>query len=172
MSYVWRAGSKTDNPTLLDNRADFGPRAAITAVFLLGAFYFAIIVRTFRSYSIEANRKADVEAIASSAATTVRLQGVLVTSRLSNRASWRNQRIAALDINGELRVQTESFSNNNELGLNSHVVRSQSTLQENESVEIGSEVEISVEPPSPSSTSFSSSTLSTDRVSVSQRHTV
>jgi len=52
LSFVWRTGSVLDpeDRPPLGARAVLGPRIAITAVFLLGMVYLAMIVRTLKKY--------------------------------------------------------------------------------------------------------------------------
>ncbi|KAF9464333.1 hypothetical protein BDZ94DRAFT_1256944 [Collybia nuda] len=52
LSFLWRTGSELDpeEPRRLGARASLGPRIAVTAVFALGMVYFAMIVKTLRSY--------------------------------------------------------------------------------------------------------------------------
>ncbi|EED84443.1 predicted protein [Postia placenta Mad-698-R] len=52
LSYVWRTGSIANQtpPSPLSTRQAIGVRTAITVVFALGLFKFAMIIRTFSSY--------------------------------------------------------------------------------------------------------------------------
>lgn len=52
LSFVWRTGAvdDPDERSPLGRHAILGPRIAITAVFVLGMIYFALIVRTLKSY--------------------------------------------------------------------------------------------------------------------------
>lgn len=52
LSFVWRTGSELDPAERppLSTRASLGPRIAITGVFGIGMIYFALIVKTLRSY--------------------------------------------------------------------------------------------------------------------------
>lgn len=54
LSFVWRSGSSNDpDPNgniTTSSRAALGPRIAITCVLALGLIYFALIVKTLRSY--------------------------------------------------------------------------------------------------------------------------
>lgn len=59
MAFVWRTGARGEShPALLWDQ-EFGPRVAITCELLLGLVYFALVIRTFRSYG-ETGRKARV----------------------------------------------------------------------------------------------------------------
>ncbi|KAI0059345.1 hypothetical protein BV25DRAFT_1860623 [Artomyces pyxidatus] len=63
LSFVWRTGATDDpsgddpNPRALNPRQALGPRLAITCVLALGLFYFAMVVRTFKSYGESSRRK-------------------------------------------------------------------------------------------------------------------
>jgi hypothetical protein len=59
MSYVWRTGARGDSHPPLSHVAAYGPRVGITCQLLLGFVYFALVIRTFRSYG-ERSRKARV----------------------------------------------------------------------------------------------------------------
>lgn len=50
MSYVWTSGSSSDNPQPPSNRIETIPRVIITALFVVGLVYFALVVRTFANY--------------------------------------------------------------------------------------------------------------------------
>lgn len=59
LSFVWRTGSVLDPQERppLGAKAALGPRIAITCLFGLGMIYFALIVRTLKSYGTHAGRK-------------------------------------------------------------------------------------------------------------------
>jgi len=59
MSFVWRTGARGDSHPPLSRVAEYGPRVGITCQLLLGFVYFALVIRTFRSYG-ESGRKARV----------------------------------------------------------------------------------------------------------------
>jgi hypothetical protein len=59
MSFVWRTGAQGDSNLPLPTRQEFGPRIGITCQLVLGLVYFALVIRTFRSYG-ESGRKARV----------------------------------------------------------------------------------------------------------------
>ncbi|KLO13838.1 hypothetical protein SCHPADRAFT_827372 [Schizopora paradoxa] len=50
MSYVWTSGSASDNPQPPSSRVETIPRVIITALFIVGLVYFALVVRTFANY--------------------------------------------------------------------------------------------------------------------------
>jgi hypothetical protein len=54
LAFVWRTGAAADpTPEPLDRSAALVARICITALFLLGVVYLALIVNTFRNYSAE-----------------------------------------------------------------------------------------------------------------------
>lgn len=57
LSFVWRTGSELDPPerSPLSAHAALGPRIAVTGVFGLGMVFFAMIVKTLKSYSTHAS---------------------------------------------------------------------------------------------------------------------
>jgi hypothetical protein len=59
MSFIWRTGANGETNLPLSKRQAFGPRIGITCQLLLGLVYFALVIRTFRSYG-ESGRKARV----------------------------------------------------------------------------------------------------------------
>ena len=59
MSYVWRTGARGESHPPLPHAAEYGPRVAVTCQLFLGLVYFALVIRTFRSYG-ESGRKARV----------------------------------------------------------------------------------------------------------------
>jgi hypothetical protein len=59
MAFVWRTGARGESHPALLRVPEFGPRVAITCQLLLGFVYFALVIRTFRSYG-ETGRKARV----------------------------------------------------------------------------------------------------------------
>ena len=59
MAFVWRTGARGESHPALLWDPEFGPRVAITCQLLLGLVYFALVIRTFRSYG-ETGRKARV----------------------------------------------------------------------------------------------------------------
>jgi len=59
MAFVWRTGARGESHPALLRDPEFGPRVAITCQLLLGLVYFALVIRTFRSYG-ESGRKARV----------------------------------------------------------------------------------------------------------------
>lgn len=56
LSFLWRTGSVLDpeERPRLGARASLGPRIVVTAVFVLGMIYFAMIVKTLKSYGTHA----------------------------------------------------------------------------------------------------------------------
>ncbi len=59
MSFVWRTGARGESQQPLKHAAEYGPRVGITCQLLFGLVYFALVIRTFRSYG-ESGRKARV----------------------------------------------------------------------------------------------------------------
>lgn len=59
MSFVWRTGARGDSHPPLPRVAEYGPRVGVTCQLLLGLVYFALVIRTFRSYG-ETGRKSRV----------------------------------------------------------------------------------------------------------------
>jgi hypothetical protein len=59
MSFVWRTGARGETQQALTRVQEYGPRIGITCQFMLGLIYFALVIRTFRSYG-ESGRKARV----------------------------------------------------------------------------------------------------------------
>ncbi|KAG6894776.1 hypothetical protein C0992_004732 [Termitomyces sp. T32_za158] len=57
LSFVWRTGSVSDpdDRPALSERGALGARLAVTGVFMLGMIYFVLIVRTLKSYGMQAN---------------------------------------------------------------------------------------------------------------------
>jgi len=78
MSFVWRSGTTTHEPTyFLSPRAEFGIRVAISAVFALGVVYFVLITRAFRQYGDAMDTSFQEKA------------GMLAKERLSDKTSYR-----------------------------------------------------------------------------------
>jgi hypothetical protein len=59
MSFLWRTGARGEEQQPLPRVQEYGPRIGITCQLLLGLIYFALVIRTFRSYG-ESGRKARV----------------------------------------------------------------------------------------------------------------
>ncbi|KAK7031646.1 hypothetical protein R3P38DRAFT_2924949, partial [Favolaschia claudopus] len=58
MSFIWLSGSSQDGAdVILSPRAALGPRIGLTAVFILGVIYFALIVNTFHRYGDPLDRE-------------------------------------------------------------------------------------------------------------------
>ncbi|KAI9510994.1 hypothetical protein F5148DRAFT_975952 [Russula earlei] len=50
MSLVWRTDASGESHPALSRKQEFGPRVGITCQLLLGLVYFALVMRTFKSY--------------------------------------------------------------------------------------------------------------------------
>lgn len=59
MSFVWRTGAKGESHSALPRGQEYGPRVGVTFQLLLGLVYFALVIRTFKSYG-ESGRRARV----------------------------------------------------------------------------------------------------------------
>jgi hypothetical protein len=59
MSFLWRTGARGEQQQALPRVQEYGPRIGVTCQLLLGLVYFALVIRTFRSYG-ESGRKARV----------------------------------------------------------------------------------------------------------------
>lgn len=59
LSFVWTSGSSNDNPQNPSSKIDLIPRVIVTALFALGAVYFILVIRSFRSYGAAGLRKPD-----------------------------------------------------------------------------------------------------------------
>ncbi|THH05929.1 hypothetical protein EW145_g4438 [Phellinidium pouzarii] len=56
LAFVWTSGSSADNPEPPSRRVEIGPRVLISAFFVLGLAYFALIIREFKSYNVPRTR--------------------------------------------------------------------------------------------------------------------
>jgi hypothetical protein len=88
MSFVWRTGARGDSHPPLPRVAEYGPRVGVTCQLLLGLVYFALVMRTFRSYG-ESGRKARVVRRFTDAQIELETRGVLANAASISRIPVR-----------------------------------------------------------------------------------
>lgn len=125
MSFVWRTGARGDSHPPLPRVAEYGPRVFITCQLLLGLVYFALVIRTFRSYGENARkarvvrRLTDAEIELETRREWERERGVLGNAAGISRIRVREsepEELATDDARGRGR-RSQGEKNDNELGL-------------------------------------------------------